>query len=121
MPMSTALFTQRDVAFTAVNTAFGSLGRVCMALDAQFRVRHVSERLDALLGPGAAARMRGQPVAALLGEELFGVDGPLRHALLAGEKREGWRALLRAEGGASRLLSVTVAPLQHDSYGVCDE
>ncbi len=110
----------REVAFTAVNAAFGSLGRICMALDATFCVRHVSERLDVLLGPGAAARMRGQPVESVLGPELFGPNGTLRQALLAGEKREGWRAFLRTPGGGARLLSVTAAKLEHDPYGVCD-
>ncbi len=117
---SAAPTTGREVAFAAVNAAFGSLGRVCMALDVEFRIRHVSERLDALLGRGAAARLQGQPIEAMLGSELFGPDGPLRQALLAGQKREGWRALLRHDEGASHLLSVTAAPLQHDPYGVCD-
>ncbi len=116
----TRLDTPRDVAFAAVNAAFGSLGRVCMALDGSFRIRHVSERLDAVLGPGAATRLQGQPIEALLGPELFGPDGPLRQALLAGGKREGWRALLHCETGESRILSVTAARLQHDPYGVCD-
>jgi transcriptional regulator with GAF, ATPase, and Fis domain len=110
----------RDAAFAAVNAAFGSLGRVCMALDARFCIRHVSERLDTLLGCGAASRVHGQPIEALLGPELFGPDGPLRQALLAGGKREGWRAVFRCETGESRILSVTAARLQHDPYGVCD-
>jgi DNA-binding NtrC family response regulator len=112
--------SERELAFAAVNAAFGSLGRICMALDASFRVRHVSQRLDTLLGTGAAARMYGEPVESVLGPELFGPDGALRQALLAGEKREGWRAFLHSRGGAARLLSVTAAPLQHDEYGVCD-
>jgi DNA-binding NtrC family response regulator len=112
--------TARELAFTAVNVAFSSLGRVCVALDQDFCVRHVSSQLDAVLGPGAAARVAGQPIVSVLGPELFGPEGPLRRALLAGEKREGWRALLRLQGGGSRLLSVTAAPLQHDPQGVCD-
>jgi transcriptional regulator with GAF, ATPase, and Fis domain len=108
-----------EIAFAAVNAAFGSLGRVCMALDDRFRVRHVSARLDVLLGDGACARVLGTPVEALLGRELFGPDGPIRQALLAGQKREGWRALLRSPAGATHLLSVTAAPLQNDPYGVC--
>ena len=108
-----------EVAFAAVNAAFGSLGRVCMALDPAFRVRHVSTKLDAILGEGAVERTLGEPVEALLGSDLFGPDGPLRLALLAGEKREGWRALLRTGSGATHLLSVTVAPLQRDPHGVC--
>ncbi len=110
----------REAAFAAVNVAFRSLGRVCMALDTSFRVRHASDLLDALLGANASQRILGQPVESILGPELFGPQGPLRHALAAGEKREGWRALLRSEHGGTRLLSVTVAPMQHDPYGVCD-
>ena len=98
----------------------GSLGRVCMALDGNFRVRHVSQQLDTLLGQGAAQALLGQPVENLFGAELFGPGGSLREALAAGEKREGWRASLRVEPAGSRLVSVTVAPLRHDPDGVCD-
>ena len=107
------------VAFAAVNTAFGSLGRICLALDDQFRIRHVSARLDEIVGEGTAARTTGEPIETLLGSELFGADGPIRLALLAGEKREGWRALLRSGAGTPLLMSVTAAPLQPDPYGVC--
>ena len=108
-----------ELAFAAVNAAFGSLDRVCLALDDDFRVRHASARLDALLGEGAVARTIGAPVEELLGAELFGRDGPIRQALLAGQKREGWRALLRSGAGTTHLLSVTAAPLEHDPHGVC--
>ena len=113
-------FTEHDRAFSAVNAAFGSLGRVCMALDEQFRVRYASELLDTLIGQAAAVAARNQPVEALLGAELFGVDGPLRQALLAGEKREGWRAVLQGPHGPARLMSVSAAPLLRDRHGVCD-
>jgi transcriptional regulator with GAF, ATPase, and Fis domain len=91
-----------------------------MALDGGFRIRYASELIDTLLGPGSASRLRGTSIESILGTEMFGVDGPLRRALLAGEKREGWRAVLQAEGGPSRLMSVSAAPLQHDRFGVCD-
>jgi len=107
-------------AFAAVNAAFGSLGRVCMALDRQFRVKYASELLEALVGKELAGQVVGQPVEVLLGPELFGPDGPLRRALLAGEKREGWRAVLQPPGGPAHLMSVSAAPLRHDRYGVCD-
>ena len=110
-----------NLGWAAVSAAFGSLGRFCMALQADFRVRHVSERIDALLGPGARGAILGSPVSELLGEELFGPGGPLREALLAGQMREGWRASLRLAAHGSRLVSVTVAPLQHDALGVCDK
>jgi transcriptional regulator with GAF, ATPase, and Fis domain len=107
-------------AFSAVNAAFGSLGRACLALDGSFRIRYASELFDALLGPGAAARLSGASVESILGTEVFGPDGPLRHSLLEGEKREGWRAVLHVEGTEARLMSVTTAPLKRDRFGVCD-
>ncbi len=111
---------EHERAFSAVNAAFGSLGRICMAVDGSFRIRYASELLDGLIGPDAAARARGSQVEELLGAELFGPEGPLRKALLQGEKREGWRAVLQAEGGSARLMSVSVAPLLRDRHGVCD-
>ncbi len=120
MKEQSELDAMRAVAFTAVNTAFASLGRICMGLDSRFRVRHASQRVDSLLGPGAAVRIVGQPIESVLGPELFGPDGPLKKALLGGERREGWRAVLHVPGGGTRLVSVTAAPLQHDAQGVCD-
>ncbi len=111
---------EMERAFAAVNAAFGSLGRICMALDADFRIRYASELLASLLGAEAAARVRGLSIESLLGAELFGLEGPLRQALLAGEKREGWRAVLNVASGPARLMSVSVAPLLHDRLGVCD-
>jgi transcriptional regulator with GAF, ATPase, and Fis domain len=109
----------RAAAFGALGVAFGSLGRVCMALDERLHVMHVSGALDGLLGPGAAEAWRGRPVADLLGEELFGPSGTLRQALQAGERREGWRAWLPAGPSGSRLCSVTAAPLLHGDSEVC--
>jgi transcriptional regulator with GAF, ATPase, and Fis domain len=111
----------RSAIFGALSVAFGSLGRVCMALDARLCILHVSGALDGLLGPGAAAAWSGRPVADLLGQELFGQAGALRQALQAGERREGWRAWLPAGAGGSRLCSVTAAPLLHDASDVCPQ
>ncbi len=111
---------RRLEAFSAVTDAFASLGRVCLALDAGFRVRHVSPRLDDLLGAGAAARCQGEPAEDLLGAELLGAAGRMRSALLAGERREGWLAWLKMEHEGSRLVSVASGPLIHAS-GACDE
>jgi transcriptional regulator with GAF, ATPase, and Fis domain len=112
--------SEQERAFSAVSVAFGSLGRACMALDGDFRIRYASDMLDTLLGPAAAASARGNSIEGILGAELFGADGPLRQALLAGEKREGWRAVLQAGSGPARLMSVSAAPLQRDRFGVCD-
>ena len=110
----------RHAGWAAVSAAFGSLGRFCMALDGDFRILHTSERLDALVGDGAREVFLGQPVDRLLGGDLFGPEGPLRQALVAGRKCEGWRATVRLEPEGTRLVSLTVAPLVHDAYGVCD-
>ncbi|MBI5069856.1 MAG: sigma 54-interacting transcriptional regulator [Deltaproteobacteria bacterium] len=118
--MSASTTETRRAAFGAVSAAFASLGRVCMALDAGLRVRHASQAVEGLLGAGAAARLVGRPVEELLGEELFGEGAPLRQALQAGERREGWRASLRGDGPGARLVSVTVAPLHHDPESACD-
>jgi transcriptional regulator with GAF, ATPase, and Fis domain len=91
-----------------------------MALDSDFRIRYASDLLVSMLGPQAASQVRGLSIESLLGAELFGLDGPLRQALLAGEKREGWRAVLNVEGGPARLMSVSAAPLLRDRLGVCD-
>jgi len=105
-------------AWSGVRAAFGSLGRICIGLDADFCIRRASDRLDELVGQGACQRFVGRPIADLLGDELFGEAGGLRLALLAGERREGWRASVRVDPQGSRVASVTVAPLVHD--GACD-
>ncbi len=112
--------TASEAAWRAVSTAFGSLGRVCMSLDEDFRLLHASSLLDDLVGPGASERMLGQPVSRLLGEELFGPSGTLTQALRAGERREGWRAAILSEPVGSRLVSVTAAPVLPDPLGSCD-
>ena len=96
----------REAGWAAVSAAFGSLGRVFITLGEDFRVRHVSPTEGVAIGA---------PIEDVLGAELFGVTGLMRRALLAGERREGWRASL-----GNRHVSVTAAPLQHDPGGICD-
>ena len=104
----------------AVSAAFGALGRVFLCLDRDFRVLHSSQVLDDLLGPGAALEAEGRPAEDLLGRDLIGTATPLRQALEAGERREGWRALLRGrDERPARLVSVTAAPI-HPPEGACD-
>jgi transcriptional regulator with GAF, ATPase, and Fis domain len=111
----------QEAAFSAVSVAFSSLGRVCLVLDERLQVLHVSGALDDLLGRGASQAWSGRPVAEFLGPELFGDAGPLRQALVAGERREGWRAWLRVEPAGTRLCSVTVAPLLRAAASVCPQ
>jgi DNA-binding NtrC family response regulator len=107
-------------AIEGVSAAFASLGRVFLCIDAGFTVVHASSLLDRLVGRGAAEDARGRPVAALLGAELFGPSGTLRQLLLAGERREGWRAMLTARETKPRLVSLTAAPFHSDPGSVCD-
>jgi two-component system, NtrC family, response regulator AtoC len=117
--MGSTVPAPHEAAFLAVTAAFASLGRACLALDGGYRIRHVSPMLDEMLGPGAADRYRGLAVTELLGPELFGPEGPIRAALAAGERREGWRAWLPCGSGERRPTSVTAAPLRHLG-GACD-
>jgi DNA-binding NtrC family response regulator len=113
-----------DVALRAaiegVSAAFASLGRVFLCVDAGFRVLHASSLLDRLSGRGTAEAARGRSVADLLGPELFGPSGTLRHLLLAGERREGWRSMLTVGDAKPRLVSLTAAPFHSDPGSVCD-
>ena len=76
-------------AWAGVSAAFASLGRVFLCLDERFRVIHASKSLDDLLGEGASQASEGRHGDDLLGEDVLGVEGPLRQALLARERREG--------------------------------
>ena len=107
-------------AIDGVSSAFASLGRVFFCVDSTFRVLHASTALDRVVGPGAAARATGAALAELLGAELFGEAGTLRQLLRAGERREGWRAMLAVAGAEPRLVSVTAAPFCAEPGAVCD-
>lgn len=106
--------------WNTVSAAFGALGRAFLCLDGELRVLHSSFVLDELLGPGAASQAQGCLAEELLGADLFGPGAPLRQALLAGERREGVRAVLRGHAESpSRLVSVTAAPI-HPPEEACD-
>ncbi len=109
-----------DAVLAGVASAFASLGRVFLCVDASFHLLHVSSNLDRLLGEGAARRAEGRPLPDLLGSDLFGPGGTLRQLLRAGERREGWRSSLTVPGAAPRLVSVTAAPFRPEPGAVCD-
>src|SRR5581483_2300583 len=111
---------QYEAALRAVSAVFGSIGRVFICLDEDFRVVHASTLLRRLIGDELAASIVGHPAADLLGEDLFGPNGRLRQLLTIGEVREGWRAVVHAADGTLRVVSVTAAPLVPDESGVCD-
>jgi len=111
-------------AWMGVSAAFAALGRVFMCVDPEFRVIHASWLLDDVLGDGAAVAAEGRPLEELMGAELFGPGGAVRQALLAGERREGWRATVGLPGGERHLASITAAPMSEVKRsvppGVCD-
>ncbi len=109
----------RRAAHSAVSVAFGSLGRVCLALDDRLHILDVAGALDGLLGPGAAAAWVGHPVEALLGPELIGPTRPLRQALVAGERLEGWSAWLPVAPAGTRLCSGSAARLLREPGDGC--
>ncbi len=102
-----------------LSTVFTSLGRALICLGPDFRVVHVSEGLDELVGGKVPRTVLGQPAAEILGDRLFGDHGLLREALLAGELQEGWGATLQIGADNSRDVSITTAPISFHS-SVCD-
>ncbi len=111
---------EERAAWGAVSAAFGALGRAFLCADEQFRVIHGSYVLDAVFGAGTSASIEGRPLSDLLGEELFGPAGTLRRALVAGERREGWRAHLALGRGEPRLVSLSAAPFPRNTEIACN-
>ncbi len=110
---------EENAAWSAVSAAFGSLGRAFICADAEFRIIHGSYVLDELFGEGAAGRVEGRLLEEVFGRDLFGPSGTLRQALVAGERREGWRAQLRMADGEARLISLSAAPFPQNLRMAC--
>jgi DNA-binding NtrC family response regulator len=109
-----------EAALHGITRALASVGRAFVCLDPSFHILHASILLDRYLGEGASAVLRGRPVEDLLGEDLFGVRGPLRQALLDGQVREGWRATLKYDDSSACPVSITIAPMLSDHSAICD-
>jgi len=109
-----------DAVFTAMSSAFGSLGRGLVCPGEDFDVQHLSPVLAELVGEPLASSLSGQPASTLLGEDLFGAAGSMRQALLQGERKEGWLAILQTADAAGREVSVTAAPLVAAPGAPCD-
>jgi transcriptional regulator with GAF, ATPase, and Fis domain len=122
VPGSSAHFgnPMTEAALHGITRALASVGRAFICLDPSFTILHASHLLDQFLRPGVSKALCGRPVEELLGVELFGPRGPLRQALLDGQMREGWRATLKFDGSAPRLVSITTAPLVSDNTDICD-
>ena len=115
-----SLSESTQIALYGVTRVLASVGRAFVCLDADFRIVHASYLLDDLLGSGTARALTGRGIEELLGSDLFGLRGPLREALTEGKRREGWRATLRFGESASRLVSITAAPVVHEASSICD-
>ncbi len=109
-----------QIALYGVTRVLASVGRAFVCLDADFRIVHASYLLDDLLGSGTSRALTGRGIEELLGSDLFGLRGPLREALVGGKRREGWRATLQFRDSASRLVSITAAPVVHEASNICD-
>jgi hypothetical protein len=109
-----------QIALYGVTRVLASVGRAFVCLDSDFRIVHASYLLDDLLGSGISRAFAGRGIEELLGADLFGTGGPLRKALLEGQRREGWRATLQFKDTASRLVSITAAPVVHESSNICE-
>jgi DNA-binding NtrC family response regulator len=109
-----------EAAWSGVSAAFAAFGRVFLCLDRDYRVVHASYVLDDLLGPGAADLAAGRPVDEIVTGGLFAAGGALRTRLDAGERREGWRALLLGTDGQPRLLALSAAPILPPPGAACD-
>jgi len=83
-----------------------ALGRVWIAADDHLRIVRVSAELERLTGPNPRAG-RGQPLAGLLGAELFGPESAFGAAVRAGRRREGWRGELLGSGDSKVAVSVS--------------
>jgi DNA-binding NtrC family response regulator len=119
-PPDPSLDPLTQAALIGVTRALASVGRAFVCLDQRLHVVHASYILDHLLGEGTALKVRGRPIEELLGDDLFGPAGPLRQSLMAGEKREGWRATLQFGDAGPRLVSLTAAPLVPEAASICD-
>jgi len=109
-----------QAALHGITRALASVGRAFLCLDPSFRIVHASHLLDSLLGEKTSDLVRGHSVEELLGTQLFGECGPLRQALLSGQMREGWRAMLSFGNSPARLVSITAAPLLPEDSNICD-
>ncbi|HUV96044.1 MAG TPA: hypothetical protein VMV98_01120, partial [Acidobacteriaceae bacterium] len=114
------LSSDTQIALYGVTRVLASVGRAFVCLDSDFRIVHASYLLDDLLGSGISRALVGRGIEELLGADLFGSRGPLREALLGGQRREGWRATLQFKDTASRLVSITAAPLGQEASNICD-
>ncbi len=119
-PPLPATLSPGEMAWSGVSASFAAFGRVYLCLDREFRIVHASYVLDELLGAGAAARAAERPIDELVGGGLFAPGGTLRAALESGERREGWRAVIKGAAGEPVLVALSAAPICPPPEAACD-
>ena len=97
---------EEEVSHPPMDQLLGAMGRGWLLADRRCRIVAASENLTARIGRPAGA-LRGVALADLLGADLFGADSGFVAALLAGERREGWHATLRCDGGGRDPVSIS--------------
>ena len=106
--------------FAELSSLLSGLGREFVTADEQLEVLGCSTALPGLLGV-SADELVGRPLSSIFSGELFEDEGAVTRAVLAGERREGWRAFLRAAGGHEIPVSLSIGPVDpSDTCGGLD-
>ena len=93
-----------------LSSLLSGLGRVFVTADAEMRVLAFSTALPSLLGLDPEDLV-GRPLTSLFSGELFAEEGTVAGAILAGERREGWRGSLLGAGGQEIPVSLSIGPV----------
>jgi len=103
-----------------LSSLLSGLGREFVTADAEMRVLACSTALPGLLGLEQDTLV-GRPLTSLFTGELFDGEGAVASAILAGERREGWRASLLGAGGQEIPVSLSIGPVDpSDTCGGLD-
>ncbi|MFC1531032.1 sigma 54-interacting transcriptional regulator [Gemmatimonadota bacterium] len=102
--------------FAELSSLLSGLGREFVTADEQLEVLGCSTALPGLLGV-SADELVGRPLSSIFSGELFEDEGAATRAVLAGERREGWRAFLKAAGGHEIPVSLSIGPV--DASDTC--
>ena len=93
-----------------LSSLLSGLGREFVTADEEMRVLACSTALPGLLG-FAQEDLVGRPLTSLFSGELFDEEGAVVSAILAGERREGWRATLVGTEGQEIPVSLCIGPV----------
>jgi transcriptional regulator with PAS, ATPase and Fis domain len=98
-----------------LDTLLEALGRYFIIADGKMRVVGFSTALPELVGL-EPEQLYARPVSDLLDGGLFEEGSEFRHAVLAGERREGWRATIRGQNDETHTVSISVGPISEATH-----